>query len=93
MPVSSGVIVGCFGNERRDFPKPGYALCFGNFEDSFPKQLNLTLSHSRRSVRGGVSNHEQFAFRHAQDERDNPQCDKAMVQLYSPVLNPVNGKP
>ena len=29
----------CFGNECSDFPKPGDAFCFGNFEDSFPKQL------------------------------------------------------
>jgi hypothetical protein len=32
-------IMGCFGNERSDFPKPGNGLRFGNFEDSFPKQL------------------------------------------------------
>jgi hypothetical protein len=31
--------MGCFGNERSDFPKPEYAFYFGNFEDSFPKQL------------------------------------------------------
>ena len=31
-------IEGCFGNERSDFPTPGEVRCFGNFEDSFPKQ-------------------------------------------------------
>jgi hypothetical protein len=37
--LDNACIVGCFGNECNDFPKPGYTFCFGNFEDSFPKQL------------------------------------------------------
>ncbi len=31
-------MTGCFGNEFSKFPQPDLPFCFGNFEDSFPKQ-------------------------------------------------------